>query len=66
VENENGKWKLPRPQITTTILHSPFFILHPWRRRMEFSNLQRIGPPPFKESMPHPHSLKIENGVKDV
>jgi len=43
-----------------------FSILHPWRRRKDFSNLQRMGPPPFKESMPHPHSPKIENGVENV
>jgi hypothetical protein len=29
-------------------------------------NLQRMGPPPFKESMPRHHSLKIENGKKEV
>jgi hypothetical protein len=29
-------------------------------------NLQRMGPPPFKESVPHPHSLKIKNGKKEV
>jgi len=63
MENENYHHKSLPP---FTILHSSFSILHPWRRRMEFSNLQRMGPPPFKESMPRPHSLKIENGVEDV
>ena len=30
-------------------------------------NLQRMGPPPpFKESVPQPRSLKIENGKKEV
>ena len=25
-----------------------------------------LRPPPFKESVPHPHSLMIENGKKEV
>jgi hypothetical protein len=29
-------------------------------------NLQRMGPPLFKESVPRPRSLKIENGKKEV
>jgi hypothetical protein len=32
----------------------------------EILYLQRIGPPPFKESVPRPHSLKIENEKKEV
>ena len=41
-------------------------ILHLRRRRMKLLNLQRMGPPQFKEKVPRTHSLKIENGKKEV
>ena len=32
----------------------------------EVSPFSILRPPPFKESVPHPHSLKIENAEKEV
>jgi hypothetical protein len=51
-----------------TFAQEVFSILHssPVEEKNGILNLQRIGPPPFKESVPHPHSLKIENGKKEV
>jgi len=39
-------------------------ILHFQRRREKNFNLQRMGPPQFKERVPHPHSLKLEKGME--
>jgi hypothetical protein len=41
-------------------------ILHLRRRRMKLLNLQGMDPPQFKAKVPHTHSLKIENGKKEV
>jgi hypothetical protein len=51
-----------------TFTQEVFSILHssPVMEKNEILNLQRMGPPPFKECVPHPHSLKIENGKKEV
>jgi hypothetical protein len=38
----------------------------PVKEKNGILNLQRMGPPPFKESVSDPHSLKIENGKKEV
>jgi hypothetical protein len=51
-----------------TYAQEVFSILHssPVVEKNEILNLQRMGPPPFKENVPRPHSLKIENGKKEV
>jgi hypothetical protein len=51
-----------------TFAQEVFSILHssPVEEKNEILNLQRMGPPPFKKSLPRPHSLKIENGKKEV
>jgi hypothetical protein len=51
-----------------TFAQEVFFILHssPMEDKNKILNLQRMGPPPFKGSVPRPHSLKIENGKKEV
>jgi hypothetical protein len=51
-----------------TFAQEVFFILHfsPAEEKNGILNLQRMGPPPFKESVPRPHSMKIENGKKEV
>jgi hypothetical protein len=51
-----------------TFAQEVFFILHssPVKEKNEILNLQRMNPPPFKESVPRPHSQKIENGKKEV
>ena len=45
-----------------------FSILHfsPLEEKNEILNLHRMDPPPFMEGMPRPHSLRIENGKKEV
>jgi hypothetical protein len=49
---------------------SPFFISSPVEEKKfsPFSILQspRMGPPPFKESVPRPHYAFYENGKKEV
>jgi hypothetical protein len=49
-----------------TFAQEVFSILHssPMEEKNGILNLHRMGPPPFKESVPRPHSLKIENGKK--
>jgi hypothetical protein len=45
-----------------TFAQEVFSILHPWRKRMKFSIFREWATSPFKESVPRPHSLMIENG----
>ena len=58
------KWMLCGKTFTQEV----FSILHssPVEEKNGILNFQRMYPPPFKESVPHPHSLKIENGKKEV
>jgi hypothetical protein len=51
-----------------TFAQKVFSILHssPVEEKNGILNLQRMGPPPFKESVPRPQSLKLENGKKEV
>jgi hypothetical protein len=61
---ENGEWLCDAQEV--------FFILHssPVEEKefSPFSILQspRMGPPPFKESVPSPHSPFFENRKKEV
>ena len=51
-----------------TFAQEVFSILHfsLLEEKNEILNLHRMDPPPFMESMPRPHSLRIENGKKEV
>jgi hypothetical protein len=51
-----------------TFAQEVFPILHssPVKEKNEILNLQIMGLPPFKKSVPRPHSLKIENGKNEV
>jgi hypothetical protein len=51
-----------------TFTQEVFSILHssPVEEKNGILDLLRMGPPPFKESVPCPHSLKIENRKKEV
>ena len=57
------------------VIHHALFVVHrgfavkPSHKKFSpFSILQspRMGPPPFKESVPRPHSLFSKNGKKEV
>jgi hypothetical protein len=53
----------------TKFAQEVFSILHSspnMKEKNEILNLQRMGPPPSKESVPCPHYLKIKNGKKEV
>jgi len=68
-----GGWRMesktqnynPNPK---NFVHENFFmpILHFQRRRKNLLNLQRMGPPQFKERVPHTHFLEIEDREKKV
>jgi hypothetical protein len=51
-----------------TFAQEVFSILHssPVKEKNEILNLQRMDPPPSKESVPCPYYLKIKNGKKEV
>jgi len=60
--------KRPKVKNSKTFFEELFSIsiLHPWRRRSFLYHSPRMDPPPFKESVLHPHSPFSENGKKVV
>jgi hypothetical protein len=68
---ENGEWRMEITRESAcgkTFAQEAFSILHSSlvEEKNEILDLQRMGPPPFKESVPHLHAMKIENGKKEV